>query len=100
MLLTCLTGMPTWLALAWVLLCKGGEISPERQPLSPAETLGPDCSRVSWKEAQVLISLISPHRNRWLQDSVEQEDRRSAGLEESGSDLARHTVHVENSFEQ
>lgn len=98
MLLTCLTGMPTWLALAWVLLGKG-EISPERQPLSPPETLGPDCSRVSWKEAQVVISLISPHRDRWLQDSVEQEDRRSAGLEESGSDLACHTVHVESSFD-
>lgn len=52
------------------------------------------------KAAQVLISQISPRRNRWLRDPIEQEDRGSAGLEVSGSDLFFSTVLVEKSFDE
>ncbi|XP_010775465.1 DNA-directed RNA polymerase, mitochondrial [Notothenia coriiceps] len=57
-------------------LCSGsvllgrGEISPERQPS------GPDRDALPWKEAPALISLISPHRKRWLRDLVEREEER------------------------
>lgn len=45
-----------------------GEISPERQSLSSPEPLGPESFRASWKEAEVLIGLISPNRSQLLQD--------------------------------
>ncbi|KAK5906220.1 hypothetical protein CgunFtcFv8_002105 [Champsocephalus gunnari] len=66
-------------------LCSGsvllgrGEISPERQPS------GPDRAALPWKEALALISLIGPHRKRWLRDLVERE-------EEGQLDSGRQTV--------
>lgn len=70
-----------------------------RQPLSFPEPLrAPDSStRVpprKKKEAPVLL-IESDKRhagNRWLQDPIEQEERRSAGLEESGFDLVCRTA--------
>lgn len=55
---------------------RNGVISPERQRLSP-----PEPSEVPWKEAQGSFQPDKlTRRNRRLQDSVEQEARRSAGL--------------------